>query len=414
MYNFFARSKKIMKNLLIESLAQIEKSKGIPRTLLLEMIEESLLSVCKKRYEGAEVKVSFDPDKGDLMVFILKNVVVEVDDPRKEIILKDARNIKKDAQMGDVIEVPQPTLDFSRIIAQAVKQVVTQRIREAERDLIFKEFKEREGDIATGLVRKIEEEAIFVDLGKTEAILPESEQIKRERYRIGDRIKAYIVNVKDVGRTTRVILSRTHPQLLRKLFELEVPEIVEGLIKIERIAREPGERTKMAIVSVKKELDPVGTCVGVRGSRIRSVMNELGGEKIDIIPFSDNCEEFISWSLSPAKTKRSIINEEKKSSTVIVDKDQLSLAIGRDGQNVRLAAKLTGFKLDVRTEEQYWEERDVASIPGIGDVLVKELKKEKMRNFGDVIRKGIEGLTQVKGIGNVKAQTILDYVKNPK
>jgi N utilization substance protein A len=403
-----------MKNLLMESLAQIEKSKGISRTLLLGMIEESLLSVCKKRYEGAEVKVSFDGDKGDLMVFILKNVVARVEEERKEITLKDARGIKKDVQIGDVVEVPQPTLDFSRIIAQAVKQVVTQRIREAERDLIFKEFKEREGDIATGLVRKIEEEAIFVDLGKTEAILPESEQIKRERYRIGDRIKAYIVTVKDVGRATRVILSRTHPQLLRKLFELEVPEIVEGLIKIERIAREPGERTKMAILSVKKELDPVGTCVGVRGSRIRSVMNELGGEKIDVIPFSDNYEEFISWSLSPAKTKRLIINEEKKSSTVIVDKDQLSLAIGRDGQNVRLAAKLTGFKLDVRTEEQYWEERDVASIPGIGDVLVKELKKERMRNFGDIIRKGIEGLTQVKGIGNVKAQTIFDYVKNSK
>ncbi|MFH0775053.1 MAG: transcription termination factor NusA [bacterium] len=397
---------------MIESLAQIEKSKGISRTILLEMIEESLLSVCKKRYEGAEVKVSFDPDKGDLMVFILKNVVAKVEDSTKEILLKDARDIKKDAEIGDVVEISQPTLDFSRIIAQAVKQVVTQRIREAERNVIFKEFKEREGDIATGLVRKIEEDAIFVDLGKTEAILPEEEQIKRERYRIGDRIKAYIANVKDVGRTTRVILSRTHPQLLRKLFEMEVPEIAEGLIKIERIAREPGMRTKIAILSTKKELDPVGTCVGVRGSRIRSVMNELGGEKIDVIPFSDNYEEFISLSLSPAKTKRLIVDEEKKSSTVIVDKDQLSLAIGRDGQNVRLAAKLTGFKLDVRTEEQYWEEKDVASIPGVSDVLIKELKKIRIRNFGDVARKGIEGLTEVKGIGKVKAQTILDYVKN--
>ncbi|MDI6751888.1 MAG: transcription termination factor NusA [bacterium] len=401
-----------MKNLLIESLAQIEKSKGISRNILIEMIEESLLSVCKKRYEGAEVKVSFNPDKGDLIVFILKNVVAKVEDSRKEIILKDARNIKKDAEIGDTLEVSQPTLDFSRIIAQAVKQVVTQRIREAERDIVFKEFKEREGDIAMGLVRKIEEDAIFVDLGKTEAVLPEEEQLKRERYRVGDRIKAYIVNVKDVGRTTRVILSRTHPQLLKKLFEIEVPEIAEGLIKIERIAREPGERTKMAVLSTKKELDPVGTCIGVRGSRIRSVMNELEGEKIDIIPFSDNYEEFILLSLSPAKVKRLIVDEEKKSSTVIVDKDQLSLAIGRDGQNVRLAAKLTGFKLDVRTEEQYWEERDVASIPGVGDMLIKELKKVRIRSFGDVARKGIEGLTEVKGIGKVKAQTILDYVKN--
>ncbi|MEK9148650.1 MAG: transcription termination factor NusA, partial [Candidatus Desantisbacteria bacterium] len=248
-------------------------------------------------------------------------------------------------------------------------------------------------------------------LGKTEAILPEEEQIKRERYRVGDRIKAYIVNVKDVGRTTRVILSRTHPQLLKKLFEIEVPEIAEGLIKVERIAREPGERTKIAILSTKKELDPVGTCVGVRGSRIRSVMNELGGEKIDVIPFSDNYEEFILLSLSPAKVKRLIVDEERKSSTVIVDKDQLSLAIGRDGQNVRLAAKLTGFKLDVRTEEQYWEERDVASIPGVGDMLIKELKKTRIRSFGDVTRKGIEGLTEIKGIGKVKAQAILDYVK---
>ncbi len=400
-----------MKNLLVESLAQIEKSKGISRNILIEMIEESLLSVCKKRYEGADVKVSFNPDKGDLIVFILKDVVAKVEDPRKEIVLKDARDIKKDAEIGDRLEVSQPTLDFSRIIAQAVKQVITQRIREAERDIVFKEFKEREGDIAMGLVRKIEEDAIFVDLGKTEAILPEEEQIKRERYRVGDRIKAYIVNVKDVGRTTRVILSRTHPQLLKKLFEIEVPEIAEGLIKVERIAREPGERTKIAILSTKKELDPVGTCVGVRGSRIRSVMNELGGEKIDVIPFSDNYEEFILLSLSPAKVKRLIVDEERKSSTVIVDKDQLSLAIGRDGQNVRLAAKLTGFKLDVRTEEQYWEERDVASIPGVGDMLIKELKKTRIRSFGDVTRKGIEGLTEIKGIGKVKAQAILDYVK---
>jgi len=401
-----------MKNLLIEALAQIEKSKGISKATLLNMVEESLISVCKKKYEGSEVKVSFDPDKGDLMVFILKNVVVVVNDPTREIILKDAREIKKDTEIGDILEILQPTLDFSRIIAQAVKQVVTQRLREAERDIIFKEFKQREGDIATGFVRKIEEGAIFVDLGKTEAILPEEEQIRRERYRIGDRIKTCIVNVKDVGRTTRVILSRTHPQLLKKLFEMEVPEIAEGLIKIEKIAREPGERTKIAVLSTKKELDPVGTCIGVRGSRIRSVMSELGGEKIDIIPFSDNYEEFISLSLSPAKTKRLIVDKDKKSSTVIVEKDQLSLAIGRDGQNVRLAAKLTGFKLDVRTEEQYWEERDIASIPKIGDILVKELKKARIRSFADVSRQGIEGLTEVKGIGKVKAQTIFDYVKN--
>lgn len=401
-----------MKNLLVESLAQIEKSKGISKTILLEMLEESLLSVCKKRYEGAEIKVSFDPNKGDLMVFVLKNVVDHVANPIRETTLEDARNIKKDVKIGDIVEFPQPTADFSRIIAQAVKQMVTQRLREAERDIIFKEFKEREGDIAIGLVRKIEDGAIFIDLGKTEAVLPEEEQIQRERCRIGDRIKASIVSVRDVGRTTRVILSRTHPQLVKKLFEIEVPEIAEGLLKIERIAREPGERTKIAVFSTKKELDPVGTCIGVRGSRIRSVMNELGGEKIDVIPFSDNYEEFISLSLSPAKTRRLIVNEEKKSATVIVDKDQLSLAIGRDGQNVRLAAKLTSFKLDVRTEEQYWQEKDVALIPKIGETLVKELKKARIRNFGDIEHQGVEGLTAIKGIGQVKAQTILDYVKN--
>jgi N utilization substance protein A len=404
-----------MRNLLAEALSQIEKSKGISKETLISAIEDTLLTVYKKRFAGSgEMKIRLDIQKGSASLFIPKEVVANVLNPKNQISLEDAKKRDERAKIGDRIDVEYAPSDLSRIAAQIAKQVITQRIREAEREVLYKEFKEREGDVATGVIRKVADEFIFVDVGKTEAILPRREQVKKEKYRVGDRIKAYIVSVKPTSKHPKIILSRTHPHLVKKLFESEVPEISENIVKVERVAREPGLRSKVAISTKDKRLDPVGTCVGVRGSRVQAVISELRGEKIDIIPYTDEIEEFITASISPAKVKRLIVNKKKEEAVIIVDKDQLSLAIGRDGQNVRLAAKLTKFKLDVRSPRQYWEERKVEEIPGVGDRLKKGLRRAKFKFFKDIGRASVEDLIKVKGIGKKRAKEILEYVASEK
>lgn len=348
-----------MEKAIKEALAYVEKSRGISEEVLLQAIEEALEAAYKKRLGVKRIRVSFGKEDG-IKVFIVKDVVECVEKPKEQMSLEDARNIREDIKLGDKIEIEVEDSSLTRISAQIAKQVITHRIKEAERESIFREFIPKKGDIITGFVRKIGNNAIFVDIGKTEAILPAKEQIKREKYRIGERIKTYIVGIEGGTKHPQIILSRTHPGFVKRLFETEIPEFNDGSVKIEKIVREPGVRSKVIVSSTDKNISPVGAFVGLQGNRISALLKELKGEKIDIISYSDNINKFIESSILPAKAEEVIVDEKKKEAVIIVSKDQLSLAIGSNGQNVRLAAKLCGFKLDVRTREQYLEEKEIA------------------------------------------------------
>ncbi|MEW6104484.1 MAG: transcription termination factor NusA [bacterium] len=340
-----------------EALSIVSKSRGISKDALLHTMQEALQASYRKRLNVKNVKVVFNPDTFNVRVFVVKDVVENVDDIREQITLEEARKIKKDVNVGDVVEIEDSSSQSTRISAQIAKQVIIQRLREAERDSVFQEFKNKEGEIVTGLIRKISDNTVFIDIGKAEAVLPVKEQIRKEKYRIGERIRAYVIGVEQGLKHPQIIISRTHPGIVKKLFEMDVPELQDGSIKIERIVRESGVRSKVVVSSIDKKISPIGAFVGVNASRISNLLKEFKGEKIDIIPYSDSINEFIQLSILPAKAKEVIINEKEKEAVIIVDKDQLSLAIGRDGQNIRLAAKLCGFKLDVRTQEQYEEEK---------------------------------------------------------
>ena len=338
---------------LMHALHQIEKEKGINKETLMETIEVALLSAYKRNFGSTEnVKINVNRNTWDVRVFAQKVVVGVVNNPSEEISVEDARLINSALEEGDIVELEVTPRKFGRIAAQTAKQVVVQRIREAERDIIFDEFYNKEDDIVTGVVQRYERKTVIVDLGKTEGILPENEQPHGETYRFNERIKAYVIEVKKTTKGPFIMLSRTHPGLVKRLFELEVPEIHEGIVEIRGIAREAGSRTKIAVSSRDEDVDPVGACVGQKGVRVQAVVDELRGEKIDIIKWSSSPQEFISSSLSPAKVVRVIINEQEKSAIVIVPDHQLSLAIGKEGQNARLAAKLTGWKIDIKSESQ--------------------------------------------------------------
>lgn len=341
----------------IEALDQIEKEKGISKETLIEAIEAALKSAYKKNFGSAQnVKIKVDGDTGEVKVFAQKKVVEEADNDLLEISLEEAKQINKKYQVGDVIEIEVTPKRFGRIAAQTAKQVVVQRIREAERNIIYNEFAGRETDIVTGLVQRIMNNHVFIDLGKTEAILAPSEQMPNEDYKQGERIKTYILEVKKTTKGPQILVSRTHPGLVKRLFELEVPEIHEGIVEIKAIAREAGSRTKIAVHSREENVDPVGACVGPKGARVQAVVNELKGEKIDIIKWSKNPEEFIANTLSPAKVLKVYADKEQKVAKVIVEDYQLSLAIGKEGQNARLAAKLTGWKIDIKSRSQVDDE----------------------------------------------------------
>ncbi len=341
----------------IEALDQIEKEKGISKETLIEAIEAALKSAYKKNFGSAQnVKIKIDGDTGEVKVFAQKKVVEEVNNDLLEISLEEAKQINKKYQVGDVIEIEVTPKRFGRIAAQTAKQVVVQRIREAERNIIYNEFAGRETDIVTGLVQRIVNNHVFIDLGKTEAILAPSEQMPNEDCKQGERIKTYILEVKKTTKGPQILVSRTHPGLVKRLFELEVPEIHEGIVEIKAIAREAGSRTKIAVYSRDENVDPVGACVGPKGARVQAVVNELKGEKIDVIKWSKNPEEFIANTLSPAKVLRVYAGKEQKVAKVIVEDYQLSLAIGKEGQNARLAAKLTGWKIDIKSKSQIDDE----------------------------------------------------------
>ncbi len=338
---------------LLGAINELERERGINRETLLEAVEAALVSAYKRNYNSVEnVTARIDRQTGQVEMFVVKRVVDDVLDPTQEIPVEEAVHIDPAYQAGDTVEFPVLLKDFGRIAAQTAKQVVVQRIREAERGLIYDEFAQREGDIVTGLVQRIQNRNVFVDLGKTEAVLPPSEQMPADGYAPGERVRMYLVEVRRTTKGPQVIVSRTHPGLLKRLFELEVPEIHEGLVEIKAIAREAGTRSKLAVFSRDDHVDPVGACVGHKGMRVQHVVSELRGEKIDIVKWSPNPVEFVAQALSPSKVSHVLLDEAEKVARVVVPDFQLSLAIGRAGQNARLAAKLTGWRIDIRSDTQ--------------------------------------------------------------
>ena len=341
----------------LETLRELSRERSIDEEILFEAIEQALITAYKRNFGSAQnVRVTLSRDTGHYHVYALKTVVEDTDDEITEISLAQARTIRPEYEVGDVIEIEVTPANFGRVAAQTAKQVVVQRIREAERGMIYEEFQSRESDILTGLVQRVENRNVFIDLGKTEAVLTPTEQIPTETYAHGDRIKAFIVEVKKTNKGPQVVVSRTHPGLLKRLFELEVPEIQEGIVEIKSVAREPGNRSKIAVWSKDESVDPVGSCVGYRGMRVQAIVDELGSEKIDIVKWSEDPAKFIANALSPSKVVSVAVNEAEKVSRVVVPDYQLSLAIGKEGQNARLAAKLTGWKIDIKSESQAADE----------------------------------------------------------
>ncbi|MFC4768827.1 transcription termination factor NusA [Effusibacillus consociatus] len=339
----------------MEALEQLEREKGVKKEVLIDAIEAALISGYKRNFNSAaNVRVDIDRQTGNVKVFARKQVVEDPVDPRLEISLDAAEQINPALQIGDIVEIEVTPRDFGRIAAQTAKQVVTQRIREAERGLIYTEFIDREDDIVTGVVQRQDARNYYVDLGKIEAVLPFTEVMPGEKFKHNDRVKTYITKVEKTTKGPQVMISRTHPGLLKRLFELEVPEIYDGVVEIKSVSREAGQRSKIAVHTKNPDVDPVGACVGPRGTRVQAIVNELKGEKIDIVRWSDDLAEFVANALSPAKvvSVEVAVAEDEKVARVVVPDYQLSLAIGKEGQNARLAAKLTGCKIDIKSESQ--------------------------------------------------------------
>lgn len=343
---------------LISVIDEIGRQKGIDKTKVIGAIEVALQTAAKKRFGQAEnIQVEIDPKTGEISVVSKKIIVDAVTNPKAEISLKEARVYDSEAEIGDEIGSLIEMDELGRIAAQTAKQVIFQKVREAEWEAVQKEYSTRQGDLVNGIILGMERRNYLVDLGKTEAILPIQEQIPRETYRRGDRVKAMLLEVRRTPKDVQVILTRSHPQFVSKLFELEVPEVMEKIVEIKAVVREPGDRTKIAVTSREKAVDPVGACVGIKGSRVQAVVRELRGEKIDIITWTSDPRVFIAEALNPATIEKVGVDEEKKSALVVVADSQLSLAIGKNGQNVRLAARLTGWKIDIISATEYEKEK---------------------------------------------------------
>ncbi len=338
----------------IEALDQLEKERGISKDVFIDSMESALVSAYKKEYDSAQnIRVCIDPAKGEFEVLKQKEVVEEVMDPTSEVSIEDAKAMNSELQIGDILEYTVTPESFGRIAAQTAKQVVVQRLREAERSMVFDDFSTRQGEIVTGNIQRIRRGIVFLNLGKAEGILPINEQTPGERYVVNNKLKVYIMDVKKTNKGPQVYLSRSHPGLVKKLFEFEVPEIADGMVEIKGIAREAGSRTKIAVAALESGIDPLGACVGSRGMRVQTISNELFDERIDIIEWSDDPVELIANVLRPAKVEKVILISGEKSAIAIVPDYQLSLAIGKEGQNVRLAAKVSGWKIDIKSSSQY-------------------------------------------------------------
>ncbi len=337
----------------IRAVEDLQKEKGLEKEVLLEAIEAALISAYRRNFNSAQnVRVVLDRNTGEIQVFARRTVTEKMEDPRQEISLEEARLYDPALRLDDIVESEVTPREFGRIAAQTAKQVVVQRLREAERGIIYDEYCNRESDIVTGIVQRVDHRKIYVDLGKVEAVLPPAEQIPGENFRLGERVKAYVLEVNKTSRGPQITLSRSHPGLLKRLLELEVPEIQDGVVELRGVAREAGSRSKIAVYSQDENVDPVGSCVGIKGGRIRTISSELREEKIDVIPWDQDPAIFVGNSLSPAKVLSVELAEDERLARVTVPDFQLSLAIGKEGQNARLAAKLTGWKIDIKAESQ--------------------------------------------------------------
>ena len=394
-------------------IEQVCKEKGIDRKIIVDALKDAMVSAAKKTFgHDKKIEAEFNPELGEIELFEVKTVVETVDDPENQMSLEAAVRVDPEAQVGDEQLVRLPAEKFGRIAAQAAKQNIIQRVRDAEREIIFKEFKDRKGELFSGIVQRFERKNIIVNLGRTDAILPEKEQIPRERYRQGDRIRAYILDVELTGKGPQIVLSRTHPGLLIKLFEQEVPEIYEGIVEVKGAAREPGGRAKFAVISNDRDVDPVGACVGMRGTRVQAVVQELRGEKIDIVPWTSDPAEYVCRALAPAKVSKIIMDEDERAMEVIVPDDQLSLAIGKKGQNVRLASRLTGWKLDVRSEAEAEDEArraraSLTALPNVGDMTAELLYQGGFKSAEELAASDEETVGEIEGIGSERAAGIL-------
>jgi N utilization substance protein A len=407
------RSGEKMQLNLNQVIEQVGKDKGIDREIIIAALEEAMLTAARKKLglkEGLEAQ--YNPEVGEVEIFQYKEVVNELQDPSTQMTLEEGLRLDPDAQVGDLLGIKIDTTEFGRIAAQTAKQVIIQRVKDAERENVYIDYKDRKGEVVNGIVQRFERGDIIVNLGRVEALLPREEQVPRESYRPGDRIRAYILDVRRAQRGPQIVLSRTHPNFLVRLFELEVPEVSERIVEIRSAAREPGERAKIAVSSNDLDVDPVGACVGMRGSRVQGVVQELRGERIDIIPWSPDPAKFVCNALSPAEISRVIVDEENRTMEVIVPDDQLSLAIGKKGQNVRLASRLTNWKIEALSETRAQERNEVArqslmEIPGIGEFTAELLFMEGYRSADEVRQAAPEELAQIEGISLKKAKALI-------
>jgi transcription termination/antitermination protein NusA len=401
-------------------IEQVGKEKGIAKETLVEALEDAILSASKKKYGShLDLEAKFNPEMGEIEVFQFKTVVENVEDPDVEISVEAAKISDPECMVGDSIGIKMDTSTLGRIAAQTAKQVIVQKVRNAESDVIYNEYKTKKGEIVTGIVQRVEKNHYIINLGKTEALLPFKEVIPGENYRQRDRVKAYILDVEKNQKGCSILLSRTHPGFLMKLFELEVPEIQEGIIKIVGAAREPGERAKISVYSEDTDVDPIGACVGVKGSRVQAVVQELRGEKIDIIPWSKEYAKFVCNTLAPARVSKVYINEEEHSMEVIVNDDQLSLAIGKKGQNVRLASKLTSWKIDISSESEV-EKTSKKTIDElmedlkVNEILARVLNDEYLRDYNDIAKLTPEEMNKITSISVEDCRIIIEKAKNIK
>ena len=400
-----------MQSNLNQTLELVGKEKGLDKEILIEALETAMLTAAKKKF-GMErdLEVHYNEEIGEIEIFEFKTVTAKVEDPELEISVDEALQLDPEAQPGDSLGMKLDTTELGRIAAQTAKQVLIQKVREADSAIVYEEYRGRKDELVTGIVRRFERGNIIVDLGRAEAMLPVREQVPRETYRPGDRIQAYMVDVLPEPRGgPQIILSRTSTGLLIKLFEMEVPEIDEGIVTIEAAAREPGARSKIAVASRDADVDPVGACVGMKGSRVQGVVQEMRGEKIDIVPYSSDPATFVCNALAPAEVSRVIINEDTHGMEIIVPDDQLSLGIGRKGQNVRLASQISGWRLDINSESrvaEMWRNAmtSLGKIDGAGDIMIDTLYKYGFRSARDVMMADIEALTDVPGIGGKMAE----------
>ncbi|HEY2931741.1 MAG TPA: transcription termination factor NusA [Acidobacteriota bacterium] len=404
-------------SLLHQMIDQISKEKNIDSKVIIGALEDAMVAAAKKYFKTNEdLQSRYDVDTGMIEVFAVKRVVQEVTNDSREISLQEAKEIDDSLEIDDTVEIPKPTDVLGRIAAQTAKQVIFQKVREAERENVYAEYSDRVGELVNGIVRRVEGSDVIIDIGKTEAVLPYHEQSRSEIYKQGDRIRAVIARVSKASKGPQVIMSRTDPALLMRLFEMEIPEIYDGTVTIRNAVREAGERAKVAVFSRDSDVDPVGACVGMKGSRINSVIRELRGEKIDIIEFSDDLVEYAVNALSPAKISKVLIADaDQKILEVVVQEDQLSLAIGKKGQNVRLASKLLGWQIEIKSEEE--KKREVmdemermavalASISelGLGEKTVEKLNEAGIATVQDLLNAGPDELREIPGIGEKTAE----------